>query len=63
MQMIQNSNNPQAELASIIQNNPNSAALAAMLRGGNNLETIARNMAQQYGYDINDVINRLSQGQ
>ena len=63
MWMIQNSQNPEVMLAEFIQNNPNSGAIAALLRNNNNLESIARNMAQQYGININDVINKLSQGQ
>ena len=56
---IQNSSNQEQALANYIYNNPNSAALAQMLSSGNNLESIARNMAQQYGIDINTVINKL----
>ena len=63
MQMIQNASNPQAELSKFIQNNPNSAAIASMLKSGANLETIAKNMAQQYGIDINDLINQITPGQ
>ena len=63
MQMIQNSQNPEAMLANFIQNNPNSGAIAALLRNNNSLESIARNMAQQYGISINDLLNKLSQGQ
>ena len=63
MQTIQNARNPQAELSNFIQNNPNSAAIASMLRNGGSLESIARNMAQQCGIDINDLINQISSGQ
>lgn len=63
MQMIQSANNPQAELSNFIQNNPYSAAIASMLKSGANLETIAKNMAQQYGIDINDLINQITLGQ
>ena len=59
MRMVQMAQNPQAELASLIQNNPNSAAISHMLQNGNSLEQIARNMAQQNGIDINNLINQL----
>ena len=59
MHMVQMSQNPQAELANLIRNNPNSAAISNMLQNGNSLEQIARNMAQQNGIDINNLINQL----
>jgi hypothetical protein len=41
-------------LAQMLQNNPNTAAIAGMLKNnGGNLESIARNMAQARGIDIN----------
>lgn len=59
MHMVQMAQNPQAELAKLIRNNPNSAAISNMLQNGNSLEQIARNMAQQNGIDINSLINQL----
>ena len=59
MHMVQMAQNPQAELANLIRNNPNSAAISSMLQNGNSLEQIARNMAQQNGIDINNLINQL----
>ena len=59
MHMVQMAQNPQAELANLIRNNPNSAAISNMLQNGNSLEQIARNMAQQNGIDINNLINQL----
>lgn len=59
MHMVQMSQNPQAELANLIRNNPNSAAISNMLQNGSSLEQIARNMAQQNGIDINNLINQL----
>lgn len=59
MHMVQVAQNPQAELANLIRNNPNSAAISNMLQNGNSLEQIARNMAQQNGIDINNLINQL----
>ena len=61
--MVKMSQNPQAELSKIIQNNPGSPYIAQMLRNGNSLEEIARNMAQQCGVDIDTLINQLNQGQ
>ena len=63
MQTIQNASNPQVALSNFIQNNPYSAAIASMLRNGGSLEGIAKNMAQQYGIDINDLINQIALGQ
>jgi hypothetical protein len=41
-------------LAQILQNNPNTAAIATLLKNNNNsLESIARQMAQERGIDIN----------
>lgn len=62
MQKVKNAQNPQAALAQIIQNNPNSAFIASALHNGNNLEGIARSMAQAKGIDINQLINQLSEG-
>jgi hypothetical protein len=41
----------------MLQNNPNTAALANMLKGGGSLESIARQMAQTNGIDINQLLN------
>ena len=62
MAQVKNSPNPQAMLAQILQNNPNTAAISQMLHGGNSLEIIARQMAQAYGEDINNIISRLQGG-
>lgn len=59
MQQIQDSQNPQAKLAQMLQNNPNTAAIASMLNNGNSLEGIARSMAQARGIDINQLIKQL----
>ena len=59
MQMVKMSQNPQVELAKIIQSNPNSPYIAQMLHGGNSLEAIACQMAQQYGVDIDQLLNQL----
>ena len=48
-----------AALAQIIASNPNCAALAQMVRGGNSLEDIAKSLAKQANVDINDIIRQL----
>ncbi len=60
MSQIKGAQNPQAMLAQILQNNANTAPIATMLQNGGNLEQIARQMAQQKGYDINEVIRQLN---
>ena len=63
MQAVKTAENPQLALANMLNNNPNTAYISQMLRNGNNLEGIARMIAQQKGVDINDVIRQLSVGQ
>ena len=59
MDMIKNSQNPQAMLAQVLQNNPNTAAISNMLKNNGSLESIARQMAQARGIDINQLLNQL----
>ena len=59
MRMVQTAQNPQAALAQILQNNPNTAAISGMLKNGGNLESIARQMAATKGIDINQLISQL----
>jgi hypothetical protein len=40
-------------LAQMLQNNPNTAAIANMLKGGGDLESVAKQMAAASGIDIN----------
>ena len=61
MQQIKNAQDPQAMLAQLL-NNPNTAAISGMLRSGNSLEGIARQMAQQQGVDINQLLRQLQGG-
>ena len=60
MSQIKGAQNPQAMLAQMLQNNANTAPIATMLQNGGNLEQIARQMAQQKGYNINEVIRQLN---
>ena len=62
MQSLSSAQDKQAMLAQMLQNNPNTAALANMLKGGGSLESIARQMAQTNGIDINQLINQLQGG-
>ena len=62
MQQIKGAQDKQAMLAQMLQNNPNTAAISSMLSNGGDLETIARQMAQQRGIDINQLIRQLSGG-
>ena len=62
MRQIKNSQNPQMALAQMLQNNPNSGYIASLLRNNGNLEGIARQMAQSYGIDFNQLIQSLQQG-
>lgn len=60
MAQIKGSQDPQGMLAQILQNNSNTATIANMLQSGGSLEQIARQMAQQRGIDINQLINQLN---
>lgn len=44
----------------LLQQNPQLGQLSSLLRQGNSLEGIAKNMAQMSGYDINEIINGLN---
>ena len=52
----------EATLAQFLQNNPNTAMIANILNSGNNLESIARQMAQSGGIDIMQLVKNLSGG-
>lgn len=59
MQQVKNAQNPQAMLAQMLQSNPNTAAIANMLKGGSSLENTARQMAAASGIDIEQLIKQL----
>ena len=59
MQQVKNAQNPQAMLAQMLQNNPNTSMIANMLSNNGNLEEVARQMAQARGIDINQLIKQL----
>ena len=56
MGAIQASKNPQAMLSQILQNNP---TIAAALRNGTSLQTMAQQMARERGIDLNQLIQQL----
>ena len=62
MRQVRGAKDPQGMLASILQNNPNTAIIAGALNGGKDLETIARQMAQANNIDINQLVQRLQGG-
>ena len=62
MATVKAAENPQAELAKALQNDPNTAAIANMLKGSGNLEAIARQMATAYNIDIIQLIRQLQGG-
>ena len=59
MQQVKNAQNPQAQLAQILQNNPSTAAIANMVNNGGNLEQMARQMAAAQGINIDQLIKQL----
>ncbi len=62
MEQVKHAPNPEAALAQALQNNPNTAAIANMLKSNGNLEVLARQIAQLKGYDVMQVINQLQGG-
>ena len=59
MQQFQQMNNPQAGIANLLKQNPQLGFLSTLLRQGQSLEGIAKQMAQFNNLDINDVIQQL----
>ena len=62
MQQMHGMPNQEAVITTLLQNNPQLQSLIPLLRNGNNLEGIARQMAQMGGFDINQIINQLQGG-
>ncbi len=60
MAQVKNAPNPQALLAQILQNNPNTSSIYTLLQSNGNLEQVARQMAQMGKIDINQLISQLS---
>lgn len=60
MNMLKMSQNREQTLMGMIQQNPQFAQIAAMMKGNpGGLEGVARQMAQQNGIDINQLIAQL----
>ena len=62
MHQFEQAPNKEQMLMSMIQSNPQLGSLATMLHNGNSLEGIAKAMAMNGGYDLNQIINRLTGG-
>ena len=60
MAQIKNASDPQAALAQVLQNNPNTSAIYTLLQSNGSLENIAKQMAQASNIDINKLISQLS---
>lgn len=62
MQSLQMASNREAMLKQMIQNNPQFAQIAAMMKTNpNGLEGVARQMARQNGINLSELMNKLSQ--
>ena len=61
MQQMQALPNREAMINNLLQSNPQLGMISTMLHNGNNLEGIAKQMAQMGGFDLNSIINRLSE--
>ena len=57
---MKNMPNQEAVITNILQQNPQLGFLSGMLRNGDNLENIAKQIAQFKGYDINTILQRLN---
>lgn len=61
MNRFKNASNPETELQSMMESNPNIQAVLNLAKGrGVSLEQIARIMAQQKGIDINNLLSQLT---
>lgn len=60
MQQLKMASNPQQTLMGMIQQNPQFAQIAQMMKTNpNGLEGVARQMAQANGVDLNNLIKQL----
>ena len=62
MQQMRGMGNQEVLIANLLQTNPQLKAIVPLLRNGNSLEGIAKTMAMNGGYDLNQIINQLSGG-
>ena len=63
MQQLKNASNPQQVLMSMIQENPQFAQITQMMKSAGGLEPLARQMAQQKGINLDNLIQELIGGQ
>ena len=62
MQSLQMASNKEAMLKQMIQNNPQFAQIAAMMKmNPNGLEGVAKQMARQNGINLSELMSKLSQ--
>lgn len=62
MQQLQMASNKEAMLKQMIQNNPQFAQIAAMMKmNPNGLEGVAKQMARQNGINLSELMSKLSQ--
>ena len=62
MQSLQMASNKEAMMKQMIQNNPQFAQIAAMMKTNpNGLEGVARQMASYNGINLSELMNKLSQ--
>lgn len=63
MQQLQMASNKEVMLKQMIQDNPQFAQIAAMMKSSpNGLEGIARQMARQNGINLSELMNKLQGG-
>ena len=62
MQQMQAIPNKETVVMNLLQQYPQLGFLVNALRGGNSLESIASQMANLKGYNINEIIQQLSGG-
>lgn len=63
MQQLQMASNKEAMLKQMIQNNPQFAQIAAMMKmNPNGLEGVARQMARDNGINLSELMNKLQGG-
>ena len=61
MQQLKMASNPQQTLMGMIQQNPQFAQIAQMMKiNPNGLEGVAKQMAQAQGIDLNELIRKLN---
>ena len=59
MNQLKNAPNREAALAQMLQSNPNTAAIASMLQSNGNLQSLAQQIADEKGYNLNEIISKL----